>query len=463
MKSDSDPGLAARASAAAALLADPDLRHVTVAVTDFQGQLRGKIIAREKVARAAQGSAELRLPLGMLAMDPDDTLLAAPRLTDGADGYADAGVRVIADSARRLPWASAARSVLVLAEYAGDAAPWCPRALLRSVLENAGAQGLNPWYGIELEWTLFEETPWSARDKGYRGLRVATPTSSHGVIARQEGRGGFYDDLLAACATLDIGLESTHEEIGGGLIEAAIAHRPGLQVADDAVLLKSFIKALARRRGQLASFMARWSDSHDGHGAHVHLSLRDTANRAVFHDAGAGRDLSAALLAFIGGVQRWLPETVLLCAPNVNSFKRFVPGSFAPVDLSWGIDNRTCALRVLTGAAPATRIECRVPGADANPYLAVAALVAAGMRGIAEGVAPTAPLRGDAGGREQPDAPQLPHSFDEAVERLRASRFARAAFGDAFVDAYAATRAAQAQALRLRVSDVELMRFFELV
>ncbi len=444
-----------------ALLEHSGAEHVTVALSDFQGQLRGKLVSRERVAAALAGG--YALPAGMLALDPGDAMLAAAGLSDGGDGYRDAPAHLLPDTVRRLPWADPARDLLLLAEYAGDAAACCPRAVYRRVMAQALERGLVPWHGVELEWTLFEESPWSARDKRYRDLRPATPMSTHGVLVRQGARARYYDALLDACRVLRIPIESAHEEIGEGMMEAALAHGPGVAIADRAVLLKLAAKVLARRHDQLACFMARWDDDHDGHGQHVHLSLRNPAGEALFHAPAAAPGMNAAMRHSLGGMQRWLPELMLMCAPNVNSFKRFTPRGFAPVASVWGIDNRTCALRAIPGPAEHARIECRVPGADANPYLALAALVAAAVRGVAEAVEPGPPVDGDA--YDAPIAPELafPATFAEAIERFRTSAFARATFGEAFVAAYAATRAAQERELRGRVTDVELARFFELV
>lgn len=443
------------------LLAEHRATHVTVATCDFQGQLRGKLVSRAKlVAALAHGHA---MPLGMLAMDPGDALLPAAGLSDGADGYRDAPARILPETVRRMPWAAPGRDLLVLAEYAGDAEALCPRAIYRRAAAYAGRQRLTVHHGVELEWTLFDETPWSALEKGYRGLRPATPLSTHGVIARQGARSAFYDDLTDACGPLGIELESLHEEIGGGMLEAAIAHAPGAGVADAAAVLKTAVKVIARRHGQLACFMARWSDDHDGQGAHVHLSVTGPAGELLFHDAGAPARPSPVMLRFIAGLQRWLPELVVMCAPNVNSYKRFAPGRFAPVAMAWGIDNRTCAIRAIPGTPAGARVECRVPGADSNPYLSLAALVAAGVRGVVEGASPLPPLEGDAYRRTTPPELALPATLGEAVARFRASAFAREVFGEAFVEAYAATRAAQERELAARVTDVELARFFELV
>lgn len=443
------------------LLAEHRATHVTVATSDFQGQLRGKLVSRAKlVAALASGHA---LPLGILAMDPGDTLLPAAGLSDGADGYRDAPARILPETVRRIPWAAPGRDLLVLAEYAGEAETLCPRAVYRRAAAYAERQRLTVHHGVELEWTLFEETPWSVLDKGHRGLRPATPLSTHGVIVRQGMRSAFYDALLDACGPLGIELESLHEEIGGGMMEAAIAHAAGAGVADAAAVLKTAVKVIARRHGQLACFMARWSDDHDGQGAHVHLSVTGPAGEPLFHDAGAPERPSPVMLRFIGGLQRWLPELVVMCAPNVNSYKRFVPGSFAPVAMTWGIDNRTCAIRAIPGTAHGARVECRIPGADANPYLALAALVAAGVRGVVEDAAPQPPLAGDTYRLPVPPGLALPATLGEAVARFRASAFARELFGDRFVEAYADTRAAQEREFATRVTDVELARFFELV
>ena len=233
-------------------------------------------------------------------------------------------------------------------------------------------------------------------------------------------------------------------------------------MADDAAVFKSYAKAVAHRRDLLLSFMARWSNEADGQSGHLHLSFRDTDRHAVLHDPDAEHGLSATMLHMLGGLQALMPELLLMLAPNVNSWKRFVPGIFAPIAAHWGVENRSCALRVIPGAPGATRVECRTPGADANPYFVVAALVGAALYGIEHAIEPGPPLQRDAYASEVPERLAFPGTFRGGIDRFRASAVARELFGDTFVDHYADTRAFQEREFRGLVTDRELERFFEL-
>jgi glutamine synthetase len=209
--------------------------------------------------------------------------------------------------------------------------------------------------------------------------------------------------------------------------------------------------------------MARWSNEADGQSGHVHISLLDAAGKPVFHDPAADGTMSRTMRHFLGGMQALMPELLLMLGPNINSFKRFVPNIFSPIAALWGWENRTCALRVITGAPKSQRIECRTPGADANPYLALACLVGAGLYGIENELEPSEPSKGNVYDQPVPEAHRFPESFRDGITQFRESSAARALFGGAFVDVYASTRDFQDREFRARVTDAELYRFFELI
>jgi glutamine synthetase len=348
----------------------------------------------------------------------------------------------------------------VLSDYTGASAQMCPRSILKSVLARVDAAGLVPKYGMELEYTLFDETPESARAKGYRNLKTATPHASHDLIIYQTVQTEWYEALAEMCPPLGINLAKMHEEIGGGFMEACIAAGTGVEPADQLVLLKNFIRALALRQGRSVTFMPRWNEAADSQSIHLHVSLKDKAGSSIFHDPAQKNGVSQTFRHFLGGLQKYIGDMTLIFQPTVNSYRRFAPGTFAPPGLTWGYENRTTCFRLVGHDAGSLRVENRLPGADCNPYLSAAATIAAGVAGIMEQVEPDPETLGS--GYAQTPARDFARSMPEAIDRLRASDFARNWLGERFVETFTATRQCQFDEFRKKVPDVELARFFDL-
>jgi glutamine synthetase len=436
------------------------LSHVKVGAFDVDGILRGKYMGVDKLASALEkGFGFCDVVLGWDAMDQ---LYDNARFTGWHTGYPDASVRLLPRTCRDLPLEDG--GMLVLGEFAGAAEAICPRACLRRVLERASAMGFGVRTGFEYEFFVFEETPHSVREKGYRDMRPMEPGFFGYSVIRNSVRAQLYRSLLALCEDMDFGLEGLHEETGPGVLEAALRVDDGLAAADKAALFKTFVKVHAQVHGLMATFMARWSTDWPGSSGHIHMSLVSAANgTAVFHDASREHGISDVQRHFIGGQQRYMPELTAMIAPTVNSYRRLVPGFWAPTDASYGIDNRTCALRVVPGGPAAQRVEYRVAGADASPYLALAAAVASGLKGIEEKIEPEGPVQGSAYDKRFPRRLALPRSLDEAARRLAGSRLAAEAFGEAFVEHFAATREWESREFARAVTDWELARYFEII
>ncbi len=434
--------------------------HVKIGVFDMDGLLRGKFMHRDKFCKSlTEGFGLCDVVLGW---DSNDQLYDNTSLTGWDTGFPDATVRIVPETGRQIPFED--DRWLFLAEFTGDAEALCPRSMLRRVLARADEMGFIVKAGFEYEFFVFEETPHSIRDKNYRDLRPVAPGSTGYSLLRAGGLGDFYTDILNTCTAMDMPLEGLHEEMGPGVLEGAITATGGLAAADRAALFKTMVKILAQRRGLMATFMAKWSAQEAGQSGHIHLSLtRKQDGAAVFHDPADEHGISDTMRHFIGGQQKLMRELTVLSAPTVNAYTRLVPDQWAPTEASWGIDNRTCALRVISGSADSERVEYRVPGSDANPYLALAAAVASGLHGIDQEIAPTAPVEGNAYEAEWPDELALPRSLGDAAALLDQSRFARDWFGDAFVDHFAATRDWEVRAFAKHVSDWELARYFELI
>jgi glutamine synthetase len=264
------------------------------------------------------------------------------------------------------------------------------------------------------------------------------------------------------CEAMDMGIEGLHTETGAGVLEAALRVGDALPSADRAALFKLFTKVLAQKRDWLATFMAKWSKDWPGCGGHMHMSLWKDG-KSAFHDEKAPHRMSATMRHFVGGQRALMPETLAMVAPTVNSYRRLIPGFWAPTDSTWGVENRTTALRVIPGSAKSTRVEFRVAAADANPYLALAAAVGAGLWGIENEVDPGEPIKGNSYDRKHPVKLQLPRTLMEAAGRLKNSKPARGLFGDAFVDHYSATREWEEREFRKAITDWELERYLEII
>ena len=446
-----------------AFLNDPASRFATVALADTNGLLRGQMVSARSLAGTVKHG--MGMAPAQLALDPTDVMLAMPGVNDDAGDFHDDPLMLDPSSVRHLPWSKPGHDLLVLTQFSGASAALCPRSILKSVLDRAGAAGFVPKYGMELEYTLFDETPQSAREKGYRNLKTATPHASHDLILYQVVQTEWYEAVAAMCESLRIDLVKMHEEIGPGFMEACIGAGEGLEPADQLVLLKNFIRALALRQGRSVTFMPRWTEEADSQSIHLHVSLKDRAGKALFHQAGQKNGVSQIFRHFLGGLQKYIGDLSLIFMPTVNSYRRFAPGTFAPPGLTWGFENRTTCFRVVGHDAASLRVENRLPGADVNPYLSAAATIAAGVAGILEQIEPEPEVIGNGHARAaQPgqSGPDFARRMPDAIDRLRGSALARDWLGPRFVETFAATRQSQFDDFARKVPDVELQRFFDL-
>ncbi len=437
------------------------LTHVKVGVHDIDGILRGKYLHAEKFSSALDS--QLGFCDVVLGWDASDQLVDNLRYTGWHTAYPDAPVRIMPDSCREL--ATEPGGLFFLCEFAPPADAICPRGVLRRVVARAAKLGYEIKCGFEYEFFVFDETPHSARAKGYKNLKPISPGRFGYSVLRNSVFAEWYRDLLALCETMEMGLEGLHTETGAGVLEAALRPTTGVESADRAALFKTFLKILAQRRNWLASFMAKWSKDWPGCGGHIHISLLRSGKdgKPAFHDAAGAHGMSPVMKSFVAGQQALMPELLAMVAPTVNSYRRLIPGYWAPTSATWGLDNRTTALRVIMGSPKAARVEYRVAAADANPYLALAAAVGAGLVGIERKLEPGTPLKGNAYDAKLADAAALPRTLMEAAGRFRDSKSARELFGDAFVDHYAATREWEEREFRKHISEWELDRYLEII
>ena len=438
-----------------ALIERGEVDTVILAVTDMQGRLQGKRIDAEFfVESLANGVAEGCSYL--LASDVDMRTVDGFALTSCDRGYGDVAFRPDFSTVRYVPWHD--RTVIVFADVQsveGQSVAVSPRQVLRGQSDRLAQRGWTGFAGTELEFIVFRDSYESAWTAGYRGL---TPANQYNVDYSIQGTSRI-EPLLGRIRRSMRGagmvVESVKGECNYGQHEIAFRYAELVDKCDEHGLFKLGAKEIAAQEGYSLTFMAKFNER-EGNSCHIHLSLRDEAGRPVFAGDGA-HGFSPVFEQFLAGQLAYSRELALLLAPNVNSYKRFVEGSFAPTALAWGLDNRTCAFRVV-GHGSSIRVECRIPGGDVNPYLAIAALVAAGLRGIDESLTLAPPFDGNA---YASDAPRVPTSLHEALALFDSSAVARDAFGDEVVDHYVHAARVEVAAFDAAVTDWERYRGFE--
>ena len=436
-----------------------NLTHVKVGVFDIDGILRGKYMSKAKFFSALDngfGFCDV-----VLGWDSKDQLYDNVEFTGWHTGYPDASTRIIPESCRDLPFED--NGLFFLSEFVGNAEEVCPRSLLNNVLQQVSDMGFSMQAAFEYEFFVFNETRDSIREKNYRNLNPIAPGYFGYSVLRNSVDTDIYQNILNLCEAMDFPLEGLHEETGPGVLEAAIAVDDAQSAADKAALFKTFSKVIAQRNDKMITFMAKWSPDWPGQSGHIHVSLNDENNKSLFHDASQKHNMSEMMQYFVGGQQKLMPELLAMIAPTVNSYTRLIPGFWAPTEASWGVENRTCALRVIPGSAKSQRVEYRIAAADANPYIALSAVIASGLWGIKNKILPTNQTMGNAYEEDFPKEAKLPSTLWEAAQRLKSSTVAKELFGEAFVNHFAASREWEEREYRKHISDWELERYFEII
>src|SRR6201996_8176310 len=430
---------------------------VIVAFTDMQGRLVGKrMAARLFVDEVAAHGAECCSYL--LAVDVEMNTVSGYAMSSWDTGYGDMVMMPDLTTLRLVPWLP--NTALVIADLGwadGSAVTVSPRAVLRRQLDRLAEHGLVADVATELEFIVFDRSYREAWADGYRGLTPASDYNIDYAILASSRMEPLLRDIRLGMQGAGLRFEAVKGECNRGQQEIGFRYDEALVTCDNHAIYKNGAKEIADQHGKSLTFMAKY-DECEGNSCHVHLSLRDAQGAAVFHDGADPRGMSAIFRGFLAGLLATLRELTLFYAPNINSYKRFADGSFAPTAIAWGLDNRTCALRVV-GHGRNTRLECRVPGGDVNPYLAVAALIAGGLYGVERSLELAQPYAGNA--YEAPGVERLPGTLAEAAALFDESALARESFGDDVVAHYLNNARVESTAFNAAVTDWERMRGFE--
>ncbi|WP_215909513.1 glutamine synthetase family protein [Streptacidiphilus fuscans] len=436
------------------LVASGEIHTVALAFTDMQGRLQGKRFAAghfldEVVAHGSEGCAYL------LAVDVELNTVPGYTMASWETGYGDFVFRPDLDTLRRVPWQPG--TALVTADLAwedGTPVAASPRQILKRQLDRLAERGLTAWAGTELEFIVFRDTYEQAWERGYRTLTPANQyNADYSLLATAR-----IEPLLARIrnemGAAGLVVESAKGECNLGQHEIAFRYDRALTTCDQHSVYKTGAKEIASQEGMALTFMAKY-DEREGNSCHIHLSLRDADGSPAFADDNG--HMSSLMRHFLAGQLAAMRELTLLYAPNINSYKRYRPGSFAPTAVAWGPDNRTCSLRVV-GHGPSLRFENRAPGGDVNPYLAIAGMIAAGLHGIEQRLELPEPCTGNA---YSADYAHLPTTLREAAELWAGSELAKAAFGPDVVQHYLTMAQVEQDAFDTAVTDWERYRSFE--
>jgi len=466
-------------------LTEAGTEKVKLAVTDIDGILRGKVISFDKFRSVVEkGFGFCNVVFGW---DAGDEAYDNAGYTGWHTGYPDAMAVIDIQTFREIPWEDGMPFFLADFRGAGDVAgggaaegdgpagdvagggapatalPICPRGLLKKIIRQAGEEGYAAYFSQEFEWYNFRGQPNDLHEQSFRDLKPMTHGMFGYSILRASQGSPYFNDLFDLLKKFGVPLEGLHTETGPGVYEAAILYADVLEAADRAVLFKTGVKEIAHRHGILPTFMAKFSESLPGCSGHVHQSLwSPDGERNLFYDQQSPTGMSALMESYIAGQLFCLPHILPLFAPTVNSYKRLVEGAWAPTTLTWGIDNRTTALRALPGGAASTRLETRVVGSDSNPYLAMAGCLASGLYGIRNQMKLTTPLTTGNGYADKKNG-VLPGNLWESAQAMKRSGVARELFGEAFVDHFTGTREWEWRQFSKVVTDWELRRYLEII
>ena len=441
-------------------LKDRGIQKIKLVAFDIDGICRGKYVSLDKFYASVESG--LSFCDVLFGWDVADELYDRESLTGWHTGYPDALAKIDLSTFRVIPWEpNTALFIMDIYDAHGNPYPLSPRHLLHKQLVRAEQMGFQFRASAEYEYFFFEENSHSIRDKNYTNLKPLSPGMFGYSVVRASTYADLVHHIIDAMKDYNIEIESIHTETGPGVYEAAVRYDIGLCAADKAALFKTGIKELAPRHGLIATFMAKWNAALPGCSGHVHQSLWDSSGQKNLF-ADAQNAFSQTARHYLGGLLHLMPVFTSFFCPNINSYKRAVPGIWSPINASWGIENRTCAIRAISGnSGKSTRLENRLCGADTNPYLVMAAGLAAGLYGIENKIEPPDPIVGNA--YTNNSLPLLPTSLGAAIEGLKRSEIARELLGDTFIDHYILIRDYEVRRFEKAVTNWELQRYFEVI
>ena len=435
-----------------------DIDTVLVCLVDMQGRLMGKRFHVSNFLESAWE--ETHCCNYLLATDIEMGTPDGYASTSWEAGYGDYVMHPDLSTLRRIPWLKCTALVFcdILYHHTQEPVPHAPRQILKEQIKRAESLGLTPMLATELEFFLFENSFDDIRRDGFRDLTPISGYNEDYHILQTTKEEHVMRPIRNLLVQAGVPVENSKGEAETGQEELNIRYADALLAADHHTLAKQAVKEIANAQGHAATFLPKWHHDKVGSAAHIHQPLfKDGEN--VFHDANAEYAMSDTLKSYVAGLLKYTTDITVFLAPYVNSYKRFLPGTFAPTKIAWSIDNRTAGYRLVGDGTKGVRIECRIPGSDINPYLACAAQLAAGLSGIDEGLSLAEPVAGDVYGMD--DVPEIPSTLRAATEALRGSQMLRVSMGDWVVDHYTRMAEVEQEEFDMVVTDWEIARGFE--
>lgn len=441
------------------------ISKVKIAITDTDGLLRGKYISLEKFESILSGTAGFCDCV--FGWDINDLLYENTKFTGWHTAYPDALYKIDLSTERIIPEENVP---FYLADFVDkdqkSLHPICPRSAFKRVLNRAEDMGFGVNLAFEYEFFVFNETAESIREKGFKNLTPFTPGMCGYSVLRSSTHGELFNDFMDYFKEFNIPLEGLHCESGPGVWEAAIKYDTALNSADKATLFKTFTKVFFQRRNLLPTFMARWNVNYPGQSGHIHQSLFNAkTKKSLFYDKSDKHSMSDLMKSYVAGQLKYMRPFLALTTPTINSYTRLVKGFWAPTAATWGVENRTTALRLIPGNEKSQRVEFRLGASDANPYLAAAAMIGAGLLGIEKKLKLEKPVEGSAYETQEkaPEDRQFPSNLRDSVKNLEASKEAKELFGKDFIEHFTSTRMWEVMHYEKAVTDWQLERYFELI
>ncbi|MDG3575923.1 glutamine synthetase family protein [Rhizobium sp. YJ-22] len=441
-------------------VAEGRIDTVLACQVDMQGRLMGKRFQAEYFVESAYE--ETHSCNYLLATDMEMETVSGYKATSWEKGYGDYTMKPDLSTLRRIPWLEGTALVLcdMLDHHTHEEVPHSPRAILKKQVKRLEAMGMKAFMATELEFFLFDQSYDALHQAGYRDMKLASPYNEDYHIFQTTKEEDVMRAIRKGLQGAGIPVENSKGEASAGQEEINVRYADALSMADRHAIIKNGCKEIAFLKGKAITFLAKWSYTAAGSSSHIHQSLWSADGKTpLFYDREAKHGMSELMRHYMAGLLAHASEITYFLAPYINSYKRFMAGTFAPTKAVWSMDNRTAGYRLCGEGSKGIRVECRVGGSDLNPYLAMAALIAAGIDGIENKLALEPAFEGDAYGGK--DIREIPHTLRDATAAMTESKMLRAAFGDAVIDHY--TRAAQweQEEYDRRITDWEVARGFE--